>query len=290
MTVQNEQNRINALPLDIVLRSQWPWFLLGTAAIALAYAQVLGSLVCNWYTDENASHGFFVPLIAGYLVWKQKSELAATPVSPANSGLFVALLAATMFLAGSLASELYSTRVSLLLALAGCVLFWLGKEAFTRLRIPLAYLIFMIPLPAIVINAIALPLKLFVSQASVAVLQLLRVPVLREGNIINLPNLSLEVVEACSGLRSLESLLALSVAYALLLIRSPASRAALIAAAIPIAVGTNILRVVITGLLARQYGAVAAEGFFHEFAGFILFGLALALLAGLHCVLRRFAP
>lgn len=279
-----------ALPLGEVLRRQWPCFLLGTAAIGLAYAQVLGSLVHHWYTDENASHGFFVPLIAGYLVWMQKSDLKKTLVAPANSGLVVALLAAAMLLVGTLASELYTTRVSLLLALVGCVLFWLGRGALGRLRIPLLYLIFMIPLPAIVINVIALPLKLFVSKVSVAMLHLLGVPVLREGNIINLPNLSLEVVEACSGLRSLESLLALSAAYAFLFMRSPTSRVVLIASAVPIAVGTNILRVVGTGLLARQYGAAAAQGFFHEFAGLILFGLALVLLAGLHLILRRLAP
>lgn len=288
--MSENHSQVLALPLREVLRRQWPRFLLGTAVIGLAYARVLGSLACNWYTDENASHGFYVPLIAGYLIWKQKSELARTPVAPANSGLAVALLAAAMLLAGSLASELYTMRASLLLALAGCILFWLGKEALGRLRIPLLYLIFMIPLPAIVINAIALPLKLFVSQMSVAILHLLGVPVLREGNVINLPNLSLEVVEACSGLRSLESLLALSTAYAIVFLRSPASRVVLIVAAVPIAVGTNILRVVGTGLLARQYGAAAAQGFFHEFAGLILFSFALLLLAGLHSCLRRFAP
>lgn len=279
-----------ALPLGAVLARQWPGFLLGTTALGLAYAQVLGSMVGDWYNDDNASHGFLVPCIAGYLIWMQKTRLAATPVAPANAGLAVALVATAMLLVGGMASERYTMRLSFLVALAGSVLFWLGVEALRRLQAPLLYLVFMIPLPAVLLNAVTMPLKLFVSQTAVSILALLQVPVVREGNVILLPNLSLEVVEACSGLRSLESLLALAAAYAIIFLGSATARTVLILAAIPIAIGANILRVVITGLLARGYGAEAAQGFFHESAGLMVFALALAMLAGLHLVLRKLIP
>lgn len=290
MSMPAMNSQAPGLPMGETLRRQWPCFLFAAAALGLAYAQVLGSMVRDWQTDDNASHGFLVPLVAGYLIWMQKARLAETPVAPANIGLAVALVAAAMLYVGGVASEHYTTRVSFLIALAGCVLFWLGTEALRRLRSPLLYLVFMIPLPAIIINAVTMPMKLLVSRASVAILTLLGVPVLRDGNIIQLSNLSLEVVEACSGLRSLESLLALAAAYALIFLCSPVSRALLIVAAIPIAVSTNIVRVVATGLLARWFGAAAAQGFFHEFAGIMTFALALTMLAGLHSILRKVAP
>ena len=279
-----------SLSLGDALQKQWPGFLLGAVALGFAYAAPVRSMVMDWFTDDNASHGFFVPLVACYLIWMQKARLAETKVAPANVGLAVALVAMIMLLLGGVASERYIVRVSLLIALAGCILFWLGLDALRRLLAPLCYLIFMIPLPAIVINAVTMPLKLLVSSISVSILRILQVPVLREGNMILLPNLSLEVVEACSGLRSLESLLALATAYSLMFMKSPIGRSILIVAALPIAISANIVRVVTTGLLAHSYGPAAAQGFFHESAGLVVFAVAVAMLAGLHHLIRKLYP
>ncbi len=275
------------LLLGDALRKYRYWFLFGLVFLALPYWRIVASLVHDWYTDDNASHGFFIPLIAGYLVWIRRKELAETPVGSSLAGLFVTVGAAVLLLGGWLASELFSMRLSLVAALCGCVLYWLGRPAFSRLLVPLLFLLFMIPIPAIVYDAAAFPLKLFVSWASVGLLKALGMMVVREGNVIMFPNITLEVVEACSGLRSLTSLLALGTAYALIFMRSPWQRLVLVASAIPIAVGANILRVVVTGFLARHFGAAAAEGFFHEFAGLTTFVLAVALMAGLHRLMRR---
>jgi exosortase len=276
-----------SLSLGEAFKGQWSGFLFGTTALAIAYAGTIQSMVADWMTDDNASHGFFVPLVSGYLIWLQKSDLSEAKVEPANTGFTVALAAVTMLILGDIASERYVTRLSILVALAGCILFWLGRGVLRRLLAPLCYLLFMIPLPAIVLNAVTMPLKLLVSAISVSTLRLLGIPVLREGSIIMLPNISLEVVEACSGLRSLESLLAFAAAYALIFQKSAAGRTLLIAAAVPIAIFANIVRVVVTGLLARGMGASAAEGFFHESAGIAVFILALAMLAGLHRLMRK---
>jgi exosortase len=145
----------------------------------------------------------------------------------------------------------------------------------------------MVPLPYIVYDAIAFPLKLFVTRVSIYFLKLVGVVVLREGNVIMLPLTTLEVADACSGIRSLVSLLALSVAYAFFLKIAPARRALLVISAIPIAIAANAFRVIGTGLLAQYWGAQAAEGFFHEFAGLAVFAVAIASLVGVGALLSK---
>jgi exosortase len=277
-----------SLALRTALHLYWLPFLLGVVVLGITYHQVVTAMVRDWSVDDNASHGFFIPLISGYLVWMRRSALAAAPVGESKVGLGLAAGAAAMLVAGWLAAEFFTMRLSLVLALCGCVLFWLGKDVFSRLLTPLLFLIFMIPIPAIVYDTVALPLKLFVSWFSVGVLKALGMMVVREGNVIMFPNITLEVVDACSGLRSLTSLLALATAYALIFVRRPWQRLVLVISAIPIAVGANVVRVVGTGILARRFGAAAAEGFFHEFTGLATFALALVMLVCLHQILRRF--
>jgi exosortase len=154
--------------------------------------------------------------------------------------------------------------------------------------LPVAFLLFMVPLPYIVYDAMAFPLKLFVAKYSVLSLKLMGITVLREGNIIMFPQTVFEVADACSGLRSLMSLLALAVAVAFMTQKSPGKRLILIVSALPIAILTNMLRVIVTGVLAQYYGAAAAEGFFHEFAGLAVFAVAMVLLLAESALLRRF--
>jgi len=250
--------------------------------LAAVYSRIIQSMVMQWANDENYSHGFIVPLIAAWFLYERRDELRNMPVAPWNPGLAVTILGLLQLLLGFLATELFTMRSSLLLVLAGLTLFFFGRQIFRKTLLPLGYLILMIPLPYILYDSVAFPLKLLVSRVSVAALQMMGIVVLREGNMIMFPALTLEVAEACSGMRSLVSLLALSAGYAIYLRTTGFKRWFLILSAVPIAVCTNAIRVIVTGILAQRWGAGAAEGFFHEFAGLAVFGMAVVflLLAG----------
>ena len=260
-------------------------FLLAVLFLAAVYRGVVPDMVHQWYEDANYSHGFVVPLIAGYFVYERRGVLAGINVEPWWPGFLLFLFGLLQLVAGRLGSEYFTMRSSLVVTLAGMVLFFFGKRLFSRMLLPLGYLLFMVPLPYIIYDMIAFPLKLFVTRVSIAALKLMGVVVMREGNIIMLPFTTLEVADACSGIRSLISLLALAVAYAFFLKMTPARRVLLVLSAIPIAISANALRVIGTGLLAQYWGAKAAEGFFHEFAGMAVFVVAIVLLVSLGSLL-----
>jgi exosortase D (VPLPA-CTERM-specific) len=255
--------------------------------LAGAYYSILQSMAVQWYQDANYSHGFLVPVIAGYFLYERRQSLAVTPIAPWGPGLAVVLLGLFQLIAGCAVNEYFTTRSSLIVLLAGLVLFLFGRSVFRQVLLPLGYLILMVPLPYIVYNAIAFPLKLFVTRVSVVFLKMVGVVVLHEGNILMFPALTLEVADACSGIRSMVSLLALAVACAFYIRTSSFKRCLLVAAAIPVALLTNAARVIVTGLLAQKWGAQVAEGFYHEFAGLMVFVLAMALLAGIGVLLSE---
>lgn len=259
-------------------------------AAGLLYAQIFHELSLVWLDDENYSHGFLVPIISAYFIWQNREKLESLPIRPANSGLVLILFALMILVAGVAAQEFYTKRASFVVLLAGVCLFLLGWQWLKSLALPIGFLFFMIPLPYIVYDAIAFPLKLFVAKFSVISLKLLGVAVIREGNIIMFPLTVLEVADACSGLRSLMSLLALGVALAVFSQTQLSRRILLVALTVPIAVATNMIRVIGTGLLAQHYGAAAAEGFFHEFAGMAVFVLAMVLLFATSGLLRKVWP
>jgi len=254
---------------------------------SLVFSTIFPQLASDWSNDPNYSHGFLVPVISAYLIWQKRSELAKLQIRPANSGLILILFGLFVLFVGVAAQEFYMKRSSSIFLLAGIVLFLLGWQWFKTLWLPIGFLFFMIPLPYIIYDAIAFPLKLFVAKFSVLSLKLLGVVVLREGNIIMFPNTVLEVADACSGLRSLMSLLALGVALAVLTQKRKIAMVLLVVLTVPIAVLTNMIRVIVTGYLAQYYGAAAAEGFFHEFAGMGVFLLAMVLLFMTSGVLRK---
>lgn len=270
-----------------ILRASRAWLLLLLLFMAGAYATVVPSMVGQWYEDANYSHGFIVPLVAGYFLYERREELFGVSAVPWRPGLAVICLALVQLIVGYLATEYFTMRSSLVVLLAGLVLFLFGREVFRIARLPILYLFLMVPLPYIIYDAVAFPLKLFVTKVSVGFLRLIGVTVLREGNIIMFPSTTLEVADACSGIRSLVSLVALAVAYAFVIGTSPVRRWIIVLSAIPIAIFTNALRVIVTGILAQWWGAKAAEGFFHEFAGLAVFALAMVMLVGLGAVLRR---
>lgn len=264
------------------------WYLIGLLILLMVlYAKILPDMVMDWYKDENYSHGFLVPLIAGYFIYIRREELKDAPIIPWWPGLIVIVYALLQLLIGWLGTEYFTMRSSLIVLLAGIVLCFLGIAVFKIMVFPISYLFFMVPIPYIIYDSIAFPLKLFVTKVSVAALKVSGVTVLREGNIIMFPATTLEVADACSGIRSLLSMLALAVAYSFFLRITPLKRWFLILSAIPIAIFTNALRVIVTGFLAQHWGAKAAEGFFHEFAGLAVFAMAMVMLVSLGAFLGR---
>ncbi|MEW5744170.1 MAG: exosortase A [Nitrospirota bacterium] len=251
------------------------------------YYSIVPLMVKQWYNDPNYSHGFLVPLIAGYFLYQRLDELKNAPVRPHNGGLLIILFGLLMVVLGFVGTEYFTMRASLVVMLIGLVLYLFGKDVLKITALPLGYLFFMVPLPYIIYDAVAFPLKLFVAKYSVLFLKVSGVIVWREGNVIMFPQTVLEVADACSGIRSIMSLLALSVALAFFTRYAAWKRWVIVLSAIPIAIVTNALRVIVTGFLAQYWGAQAAEGFFHEFAGLAVFGLAMAMLIGLSALLGR---
>ena len=258
--------------------------------VAVLYAPVLKLMVMQWWQDPNYGHGFLAPLFASYVLYERRHSLREITLEPRNLGLLVMFGALGFLLAGTLGAELYLSRMSLLLLLSGMLLFLCGWNMLRALAFPLAYLVLMIPLPAIIFNQITFPLQLVASRLSSGCLELLGVPVLREGNVLLLPNYALEVVEACSGIRSLLSLIALAVAYGYLAESRIWVRIALTVLMLPIAVASNAMRVVGTGVLTYHLGPQSAEGFFHVFSGWLIFVAAVLFMLRAHWTLNHLSP
>ena len=259
-------------------------------AIALLYAGVVSGLVSDWASDDNYSHGFLVAPIAAYFAWERRHRLAAAVRRPSALGLVVVLGSLATLVAGILGAELFLSRVSLLGVVTGAVLFVLGWNHLRILAFPLAFLLLMVPIPAIIFNQIAFPLQLLASQFGQSALVLCAVPVLREGNVLVLANTSLEVAEACSGIRSLISLLTLGIVYGYFTDSRTWVRVVIALSTIPVAIVSNGLRVAGTGLAAAYIGPEAADGFFHTFSGWLVFIVAFAMLFAMVRLLLRVAP
>jgi exosortase len=304
------------------------WRILSIATVLVfAYATVLTKLGHDWWTDENYSHGLLIPLIIGFILWSQRERLIRTTGRPAMwLGLTAVVLSLLALWAGTAGAELYMQRTSLVLMLAGIVLYFWGFSLLRLLLVPLFLLLLAIPIPAIIFNKIAFPLQLFASRCAVWAMTVFDIPVLRQGNVIELMPLGaretkkLEVVEACSGIRSLMTLVTLAVVFAyfthpregsgggdggqassLPAGRMPALLSRLktfgfwrsviiVLSAIPIAILTNALRVSGTGILARYYGTQVADGFFHSFSGWVIYVVASLMLFGVGWLLDRINP
>lgn len=250
--------------------------------LGLLYFSTFRSMVQDWILMPEYSHAFFVPFMSLYAAWKRRDWLEQLPLSPANWGIAALLFGLCLFLLGNAAAENFTVRVSFLFVLSGLILFVLGRRHLRALLFPIAFLIITIPLPSILLEEITFPMQLFASSVAELSLEALGVPVLREGNVIHLAGTTLEVAEACSGIRSLLSLLALGTAVAYFTKKVFWQRALLILSCFPIAIFMNALRVSATGVLANYYGISVAEGFFHGFSGIPLFvgGFLLVLAVG----------
>ncbi|RLB12954.1 MAG: exosortase [Deltaproteobacteria bacterium] len=265
------------------------WLPLSVLVLSFAalYHHVLYKLALDWITDDNYSHGSFIPIIAAYLVWQRRERLSNLQVQPSNLGLIILLAGLIIFFIANIGAELFTMRFSMLIIIWGLIIFLLGLEFAKATLLPVLYLIFMIPLPAIIWNKIAFPLKLFVTKMAIGTITLLHIPAYREGNIIHLSNTTLQVVDACSGMRSLASLLALSAAFAFITRHSKTKKWILFISAVPIAVLLNIFRLSATAMLAQHYGPQVAQGFLHELSGIVVFMIAMAILYCCHLLLEK---
>jgi exosortase len=269
-------------------RVQLPWSRLawfGALAIA-CYAPVLGALVRQWNDDPDMSHGFFVPLVAGFIVWQRREELMATQVKPNWWGLAVVGFGAVQLWIGTLAVELFLMRTSFLITIIGAVWLLAGTAILRKLAFPLFLCFFMVPIPAVVYNNITFPLQLLASRLAEHSLTLLGVPVLREGNVLALAGQELNVAEACSGIRSLLSLSFLALVYGYLFERRIWLRAVLFLATVPIAIVANGGRVTFAGIMT-QVKPEYAEGAFHTASGWVIFLVALLILIVFHRAVVR---
>lgn len=250
--------------------------------IVAMYFRIAGKLVLDWYEIPDFSHGFLVPFFSIFLLWDRRKVLEATPIRQSWAGVPLIVLALLILFVGVYGAELFSSRLSFVLLLAGLIWTFLGSRMLRELWFPLAVLLLAIPLPAILFNRITFPLQLLASRVASDILPTLGVPVLREGNVIELPIMRLEVAEACSGIRSLMSLFTLSVFYGYFIERTTARRWILALASLPIAVAANVARIVGTGLCVQYWDPSKAVGFFHEFSGWVMFLVSLGCLYLVH--------
>jgi exosortase len=255
-------------------------------SVVALYSSVIITLVMNWWTDPNFSHGFFVPAFSAYVVWVNRKRLAGLRTEPSWSGLLIIALAMCMLVVGVLGAELFLSRSSLVILIAGLVVYLRGWRCFRAVSFPWICLFLMIPIPALILNKITFPMQLLASRFSQMILAACGIPVLREGNILLLPSMSLEVAQACSGIRSLMTLVTLAVVYSYLLEASQVRRVLLVIAAVPIAIAANSLRIVVTGLMVQHWGPEMAEGFLHTFEGLIMIGLALLMFLFVHTLMH----
>jgi exosortase len=256
-------------------------------AIAAVYAGVFAGLVRQWSSDDNYSHGFFVIPLAAYVAWERREQLRSAAARPHPLGVVMLAGSLLLYLLGVLGAELFLTRISLVGVVAGSVLFLFGTAHLRVLAFPVAFLLLMIPLPAIVFNQIAFPLQLLASQMGEAAIAAAGVPVLRDGNVLHLPTRSLEVVEACSGIRSLISLVMLAIVLGYFTERRIFARIVIALAAVPLAIVANAVRVAGTGLASEWVSPSAADGFFHTFSGWLVFVVATCGLLVVQRVVAR---
>lgn len=242
-------------------------------------------MASQWWQDPNYTHGFFVPVFSMFLLWERRAKLAAIRVKPAWSGLIILLVALIALVQGTLESGFFLYRVSVLLFIAGMVVFLAGWKHLAAISFPLAFLVLMTP-SSTLMQQLTFPLQIIASKIATFLLMVAGIPAIREGNIILLPSAQLEVAEACSGIRSLFALLTLTIVYGYLAETKNGVRVMLAVMAVPISVFANALRIAFTGVVVEHWGVERAEGLIHSLSGWLVFVASLALIFLLHRMLQ----
>lgn len=243
------------------------------------YGPVVKRLWFDWLHDANYAHGILVPPVVAWLLWRQREAFRALDRRPSYVGAVIVAASLCLFLLGQAAVEFFVTRLSLLGVVAGIIVQLAGWQHLRKCLFPLCLVALAIPLPALLFNQIAFPMQLLASRCGEAALQLFNVPAVREGNVIRLDRATLEVAEACSGIRSLISLGTLALVYGYLGGQPPWTRGLVALSVLPIVIVANGLRVAGAGVLAHAFGPQAAAGFLHSFSGWLFFGVAVLMLA-----------
>jgi exosortase len=261
------------------------------AIIAALYARVAPVWLQDLWDDPNYSHVFIVPIISGFVLWQRRAEIAVLPRRGTWRAIPCLVAGVLALVLGDVADETFVMRTSLIVTVAALVLLHFGSAVLRAVAFPLFFFVFLVPMPAIFFYAITARLQDIAAAAGAAALDVLRVPILLDGNVIHLSRITLGVTEACSGIRSLITLIALGVAWAYLVL--PPSwwlRMVLVASVVPITIAANAARIVLTGVVGQWFGVEYAEGFFHFLSGWLIFGLALVGLLGVHGLLRVLTP
>lgn len=265
-----------------------PWVAIAWFSLLLIAANfpILKHLVEQWATDEDVGHGFFVPLVAGFIAWQRRDEILSIDLKPSWWGAVVMGWGVIQGYLGLLAAELFLQRTSVVISLVGLLLLIGGTRLVRVLLFPLLLLPFMIPIPTVIYNQLTFPLQILASTVAESTLSVLNIPVYRDGNILHLASQDLSVAEACSGIRSLLSLTFLSLVYAYFFDRKVWMRWALLIGSIPLCILANSVRVTLTGVLS-EVNTKLAQGFYHEVEGWIIFIVDLVLLIALHLIINR---
>jgi exosortase len=259
--------------------------LIGMLVVAV-YFRVLAKLVIDWWQIPDFSHGFVVPVFAAYLLWDKRAALRATTRVPDWRGIPVVVTGLLTLGLGVYGAELFLSRISFIIVMAGLILCFGGSQFLRELRFALLVLLLAIPIPSIIFNQLAFPLQILASRLASTLLPVLGVPVLRDGNIIQLPAIKLEVAQACSGIRSLMSLLTLTIFYGYFFEKNMWRRSVLALTSVPIAIAANALRIVGTGLSVQYWDPDRALGFFHEFSGWVMFVVSFVCISLTHRSMR----
>ncbi len=253
------------------------------ATVAAVFGPTLAILGRQWWEDPNYSHGLVVPFLCAFIIWRQKEELVSVPLKPTWWGALMVIFSPVLLLVGSLGAELFLARMAFWGTCVGLVLYFAGLPVLRKLAFPIGLFLLAIPIPALIFNELVFPLQLVASRFATFCLERVDImPVLREGNLLVLPGYTLEVVEACSGIRSLMSLIALAVAYGYFLEKRVWMRWLLVFFVFPLAIFSNGIRVFVTAILTHYWGLAAAEGFLHSFSGWAIFVVSMVLLFAIH--------
>lgn len=255
-------------------------FFLILASLTLLYFNTFRELIQAWSSNEDYGHGFAILPISLYIVWKKREDLINEQINPAGWGYIVIALWIVFYAVGIVGHISTIADISMILFLIGAVSVLMGGSTAIKVIFPTCFLVFMFPIPTEIYTHVTNPLMLFATSASHHILSALNMPILREGNLLYLPNYSMQVVNACSGIRSLSMIMALALLIGYFATSSNLIRMIFFIISIPIAIFGNILRIAITALLAYYYSPQAAEGFSHTLAGLVTFIVSLALLCG----------